>query len=61
MSEENIDNSMCEGSCEKHIGDVSCYEVSDPEAGYNWGVFTYCDAAVDEDKKRGLIVEPVDE
>lgn len=38
----------CDGSCEEHIGKVKPVTVK------GWGLFAYCDAAVEEDIRRGL-------
>ena len=42
----------CEGSCEVHRGEVKLVTVG------GWGYFAYCEAAIEEDKSRGLVVEP---
>ncbi len=52
MSKEN----KCEGSCEEHRGEVVRVRVTD--TGKDWGEFDYCEAAIEEDKRRGLFVNP---
>jgi len=42
--------SECEGACELHTGDIREVEVQ------GWGTFKYCEAAVNEDQRRGLFV-----
>lgn len=41
---------QCDGACEEHTGTVSAVFVQ------GWGEFHYCDAAVAEDRRRGLVV-----
>ena len=43
----------CEGGCEEHIGDVVEVQV------IPWGTFWYCEEAIKEDKRRGLVVETI--
>ncbi len=45
----------CDGACEEHIGDVRRVHVQ-INTGHDWGEFNYCEAAIDEDRARGLIV-----
>ena len=45
----------CEGACEEHIGDVTVVHVRSEH--HDWGTFHYCDAAKEEDMRRGLYVE----
>jgi hypothetical protein len=44
----------CEGSCEIHKGEV----VSVTIQGHGWGgiKFNYCQAAIEEDERRGFVV-----
>lgn len=45
----------CEGSCEKHRGEVKQVEVKcqwHPDG--TWGMFKYCEEAIEEDKRRGI-------
>lgn len=49
----------CEGSCEQHIGAVTRVHVWD--GAYDWGLFTYCEAAKEEDRNRGLTVDEDEE
>lgn len=41
----------CDGNCEAHRGDVKLVTVG------GWGYFAYCEAAIEEDRLRGLVVE----
>lgn len=41
----------CEGSCIHHVGKVKRVWVE------KWGLFNYCDTAIEEDRNRGLIVD----
>jgi len=48
---------FCDGSCDDrdgHVGDVVVVRVYD--GTHDWGFFSYCASAIDEDKKRGLSV-----
>lgn len=48
----------CEGSCEDrdgHSGDAVRVRVRLPRK--YWGEFWYCQAAIEEDRKRGFTVE----
>lgn len=49
---------MCDGSCEKHAGEVLRVHVR--SATHDWGEFWYCAAAIEEDRQRGLTVETVE-
>ena len=42
----------CDGSCAEHRGEVRDVSVQ------GWGDFRYCEEAIDEDRRRGLNVEP---
>ena len=42
----------CDGDCAEHRGEVKLVTVG------GWGYFAYCETAVEEDKSRGLVVEP---
>lgn len=46
---------ICEGSCEEHKGKVKEIYVKD------WGHFYYCEEAIEEDRRRGLIVTEPEE
>jgi len=41
---------QCDGACEAHTGTPRMVFVQ------GWGKFRYCDAAVKEDERRGLVV-----
>ena len=48
---------ICEGSCEKHTGQVKRVHVYGAN-GYDWGEFNYCEEAIKEDTlNRKMIVE----
>lgn len=53
MNEALKSRQECEGSCIEHTGEVIRVMVS------GWGEFNYCEAAIQEDIRRGLSVEPV--
>lgn len=44
----------CEGACEKHRGHVEAVRVFDPKDGKDWGWFSYCEEARNEDASRGF-------
>lgn len=49
---------ICDGSCEKHVGEVKPVYVLDydcPDSKPPWK-FNYCDEAIAEDKRRGFTV-----
>jgi len=51
--DERLRTGPCQGSCEEHIGEPSIVHVG------GWGYFRYCEAAIAEDRRRGLsITEP---
>ena len=45
----------CDGSCEEHTGDVTIVHVRSDN--HDWGIFHYCETAIEEDRWRGLWVE----
>lgn len=47
-----VEENFCQGMCEQHRGEVKLVTVA------RWGYFAYCEAAIEEDKSRGLVVEP---
>lgn len=47
----------CDGACESHVGEVVTVHV-ETVSGYDWGEFDYCESAIEEDRRRGLIVTP---
>ena len=51
----NAERGVCEGSCEEHRGDIHCVRVYDKEHGIDWGWFSYCEEAVAEDTRRGMV------
>nr|WP_298658919.1 hypothetical protein [uncultured Flavobacterium sp.] len=44
----------CEGSCEEHKGEV--VPVIIEGHGWNGTKFNYCQAAIEEDERRGFVV-----
>jgi hypothetical protein len=44
----------CEGACEVHSENLRQVHVVDNESGRDWGEFTYCDNAIQEDLRRGF-------
>jgi hypothetical protein len=51
---------FCEGSCEKHIGEVRRVHVYGKN-GYDWGEFDYCDTAINEDINRGMTIKNINQ
>jgi len=49
----------CQGDCAECRGELQVVRVTHPS--YDWGYFSYCDAAIEEDKSRGLVVTPFKE
>ena len=47
----------CEGECDEHTSEPMQVRVRHKQSGTDWGLFWYCDAAIKEDRRRGLIVE----
>ncbi len=45
---------MCEGSCDKHRGDVKAFRVSHISSGTDWGYFAYCEEARETDSRNGM-------
>ena len=45
----------CQGNCKKHTGEVKKVHVKGETK--DWGFFYYCDVAIAEDIRNGLIVE----
>ena len=50
----------CEGSCSEHRGQVVLVHVVDEDAGFDWGKFWYCEAAIQIDRDGGLHVNTVE-
>lgn len=44
----------CEGNCDEHRGETRCVRVYDKEHGSDWGWFSYCEEAIEEDTRRGM-------
>ena len=51
---------LCQGVCKAHRGVVHRCEVRDIRHGKDWGMFDYCDEAIEEDRRRGLDVSILD-
>lgn len=50
-------NRHCEGGCGMHKGDIQVVRVIDPKGiPHDWGFYTYCQAAMEEDQSRGMNV-----
>lgn len=47
----------CQGTCYPHRGAIHNVHVFDESK--DWGFFTYCEAAISEDRSRGFTVEEV--
>lgn len=51
----------CEGGCivsaAGHAGKMACVRVKD--AGFDWGFFSYCESAIEIDRRRGLTVKVI--
>jgi hypothetical protein len=53
---------LCEGACSNYVngchGIVKRVRVKDKmlSPSHDWGLFNYCDEAIDEDIRRGLTV-----
>lgn len=45
----------CEGECTEHFG--TARQVHVWHGAYDWGLFTYCDNAIELDRSRGFTVE----
>jgi hypothetical protein len=50
----------CQGKCKEHRGTIRRVEVRDIRSGKDWGLFSYCDEAIEEDIRRGLDVSILD-
>jgi hypothetical protein len=48
--------SGCWGACEEHRGQVKLVRVLDLPNSRDWGLFWYCDEAIETDRKDGLTV-----
>ena len=60
MSVENKNEIKCQGNCKVHRGQILRVEVRDISTGKDWGLFHYCESAIEEDRKRGLTVSILD-
>jgi hypothetical protein len=49
----------CEGMCDCCRGDVRAVTVYDPSSLREWGLYFYCESAVEEEKRRGFDVSRV--
>lgn len=58
LAKERAKAGICDGDCErrsgKHIG--KCRVVSVSEQGKSWGVFSYCEQAVADDRANSFNV-----
>lgn len=46
----------CDGNCKPHHGPLHEVHIRDPRFGKDWGHFTYCEAAIQADRRTGLLV-----
>lgn len=51
----------CQGNCDIHKGRIYCVEVRDIRNQKDWGFFSYCENAIEIDRKNGLDVSIVKE
>ena len=49
----------CEGMCDRCKGEVSAVTVYNADSLRDWGVYFYCEGAVEEEKRRGFDVSRV--
>lgn len=49
----------CEGMCDACRGEVIAVTVYHPDTLRDWGLYFYCQNAIEEDRKRGLDVTRV--
>ena len=60
FKQESVDRAIsgrCEGACEKHSGRVKAVRVFHKESKTDWGWFSYCESAIEEDTSRGMVFE----
>lgn len=50
----------CQGRCEQHAGPLVRVEVRDIRHGKDWGMFTYCQNAIESDRLAGLDVSAIE-
>jgi hypothetical protein len=55
----NVMKKSCEGNCIIHVGKVKRVRVEDHATGNDWGVFYYCQKAIDTDRGYGLTVTKI--
>jgi hypothetical protein len=55
-----VDMIDCQGNCKEHRGTIKRVEVRDIRNRKDWGLFSYCDEAIEEDIRRGLDVSIID-
>ena len=46
----------CQGKCTEHRGSIKRVHVRDVRTGMDWGLYWYCDTAIDNDILNGLDV-----
>jgi len=44
---ERSNQSICDGSCEEHSGACKVVRVTDVKNNHDWGLFSYCNTAID--------------
>ncbi len=50
----------CQGKCKEHRGTIKRVEVRDIRNSKDWGLFSYCDEAIECDIRSGLDVSIID-
>jgi len=48
------DNGKCEGACEQHRGQTKAVRAYDKEDGFDWGWYSYCENAIEENEKSNI-------
>ena len=57
---ETVDRAVsgrCDGACEEHSGRVKAVRVFHKESRSDWGWYSYCESAIEEDTSRGMVFE----
>lgn len=54
------DKNECMGKCEVHRGSIKRVEVRDIQNRHAFGLFHYCDEAIETDRRNGLTVSIID-
>jgi len=51
----------CQGKCKEHSGTIKRVRVQDYRTNMDWGYFLYCDTAIGEDTRNGLVVSIINQ